>query len=562
MLKDLKIRTKMLLSYAVIIIIAVSASIPALIVLRNVGANLTTFYENDYTVTDTTWLARRSMQAARADILRAILETDAAMTEQQIESAETNLATMRETFPVIRSTFRGDPGLVDQLEETLETAIVYRDQVIDLVLEDEKDNAFQAMKQDYVPQLNEMTKILSQISDIAEANAKEIVDEGQNAVTASTIFIFILIAASVALALFISISISNSIRNPVNEIEAAAKKIADGDVQAVITYQSQDELGKLSDSMRTTVERLSSINRDLSYLVNEMSHGNFQARTQNEEGYVGEFRPLLLTLRRMFTELSDTLRQINQSAEQVSLSSELVSGGAQSLSHGATEQAASVEELAVTINGISEQIKNTAVNAVEARNRTNEASSEVSACNRQMQEMIAAMEEINVKSGEISKIIKTIEDIAFQTNILALNAAVEAARAGEAGKGFSVVAEEVRNLAGKSAQASKNTSALIESSIQAVEKGTKIANETADALMRVVERIRNASDTVDRITDAATEQADSIVHVTQGVDQISTVVQNNSATTEESAAASEELSAQAQILKNLVSQFQLKEQSN
>ncbi len=203
-------------------------------------------------------------------------------------------------------------------------------------------------------------------------------------------------------------------------------------------------------------------------------------------------------------------------------------------------------------------MKDTAANANAVRQQTDQTGEQVATSNEQMQEMIAAMTEISDKSGQISRIIKTIEDIAFQTNILALNAAVEAARAGEAGKGFAVVADEVRNLASKSSEASKSTAALIEGTVQAVEKGTEIANATAESLFAVVESTKGVVSSVDKIASAADQQAESIAQVTQGIDQISSVVQTNSATAEESAAASEELSSQAQVMKGLVGRFTLR----
>jgi len=252
---------------------------------------------------------------------------------------------------------------------------------------------------------------------------------------------------------------------------------------------------------------------------------------------------------------------MSQSSEQVSSGSEQVSNGAQALAQGATEQASSIEELSATITEIASNVKLNATSAADASIKVNHVSSELDVSNQNMQDMIAAMSKISDSSSQIGKIIKAIEDIAFQTNILALNAAVEAARAGAAGKGFAVVADEVRNLASKSAEAANNTTALIENSIKEVENGTKIADQTATALKKVVLEATAVSNTVTLISQASNEQANSINQITLGVDQISSVVQTNSATAEESAAASEELSGQAQILKSLVGKFKLKNQA-
>jgi methyl-accepting chemotaxis protein len=252
---------------------------------------------------------------------------------------------------------------------------------------------------------------------------------------------------------------------------------------------------------------------------------------------------------------------INESADQVSSGAGQVSSAAQALSQGATEQASSIQQLSASITEIAGEVNKNAYDASTANTLSLQASAEVERGNEHMKKMTSAMSDISDSSNEIGKIIKTIEDIAFQTNILSLNAAVEAARAGVAGRGFAVVADEVRNLANKSAEAAKNTTALIESSIQAVKSGTKIANETATSLNAIIEGTKKTAELVGEISKASNNQATSINQITLGVDQISAVVQTNSATSEESAATSEELSAQAQALKSMLSALKLKDHS-
>ena len=378
------------------------------------------------------------------------------------------------------------------------------------------------------------------------------------AVKTTVISMVLLSACALILIIAVIFLLLHRLLRPIKSIVSAAAEIADGNLNVQIAAESEDEVGRLARTFLKMVQNLNVIVSDVDYILGKMAEGDFDVRTNSEESYVGNFRGILSSMRTLNIKLSNVLMQINTAADQVSDGSEQVSSGAQALSQGTTEQASSIEELAATINEISLHVKQTAENAVQAREQTIHAGCEVDSCNHQMQEMIAAMDEIGEMSGQISKIIKTIEDIAFQTNILALNAAVEAARAGEAGKGFAVVADEVRNLASKSAEASKNTSALIEGAVRAVEKGTNIANETAHMLNKVVESAQAVSETVDKIADATKEQSSAIGQITVGVDQISSVIQTNSATAEESAAASEELSGHAQMLKALVNQLNLR----
>ena len=370
------------------------------------------------------------------------------------------------------------------------------------------------------------------------------------------IITIILMVVFLAISSYMAYRLARQIGEPVKDCAQRLRLLAEGDLDTPVhEIHTGDETQILADSARTLVQGFRLMIQDMDEMLAEMSRGNLTADSKCEEAYVGGYRGLLDSARKLSAQLSDTLRQINQSADQVSAGAEQVSAGAQALSQGATEQASAIEELAATINDISGKIIATADRAGDVHSQSSETGREVEQCNEQMLELVNAVRDIGESSSQIGKIIKTIEDIAFQTNILALNAAVEAARAGTAGKGFAVVADEVRNLASKSAEASKSTSVLIEGSARSVEKGMKIADETAASLQKAVISTENTVKAVDKITEATAEQSQAVSQVTQGVDQISSVVQTNSATAEESAAASEELSGQAVILKELMGQF-------
>lgn len=368
----------------------------------------------------------------------------------------------------------------------------------------------------------------------------------------------IVIVISVLISIVVALILAGSISKPMKACAERMKLLVEGDLETPMpAVTSKDETGMLMKSTASLVEGLRTIINDLGYLLAGLAKQDLSVQTQHKDAYVGTFQNILRSVYHMKSQLNDIMQQVNHSAEQVSSASVELSASAQDLSQATTEQASSIQELASQITEISEQAKNTAESAVTLRSQTHHTGEEVALCSQQMQTMMDAMNKIQTSSDEIGKILKTIEDIAFQTNILALNAAVEAARAGAAGKGFAVVAQEVRELAGKSAQAAQNTSSLIEHSTEAVHMGSEIVNHTAATLSEVVNSIQSVVDSIDAIAAISNEQSDGISQVSVGINQMAIVVQSNSATAQESAAASEHLSTEAMGLKQLVDQFTL-----
>lgn len=455
-------------------------------------------------------------QRGRVHFRDAMNNKDPRIQADNKKKFDQSIVTMKEETAKIGKTMTTDEGrkLHKILEATITEYEPYTNNLYGLVQAGQYDQANRLMQTEGMRVADIFNDTLDRLTTLKIEAAQQKAEENKTTAHRAILFMIVFIIGGLAIAMGLGFYIARVISKPVQMVVDAAGSIADGNLKIAVAIQSKDEFGLLAQAFNTMAEKLNA-----------------------------------------------TLTNVKQAAEQVAAGAGQIAASGEVLSQGSTEQASSIEEITASMTQVAAQTKQNAVHANQANELAILAKDQAIEGNTQMQQMVRAMGEINESSTNISKIIKVIDEIAFQTNILALNAAVEAARAGQHGKGFAVVAEEVRNLAARSANAAKETTAMIEGSIKKVEAGTKIANETASALNGIVSGVTKAAELVGHIAEASNEQATALAQVNQAIEQVSQVVQTNSATAEESASASEELSGQAEMMREQVSRFQLKQNS-
>ena len=551
MLKSLELSKKLILGLGIMVAISAAMMIIAIVSLHDIGGLVNRLYQSPFTVSTQSIMLQKEIQNMGREIRGMVLYEDPSYFDSVLASsgrAKANLA-------LVEKRFLGDQQLILDMYQSLDEIEAAGKEINRLVAGGKIEEAKNSADIDFRTAMKSGIETSQEIVDFALDKALEFNEDAGIALENATVMLIVLLVVMVVLCMGVTTVLSRAVSRPISQLTDAAKKLAAGALNIEIDYYSKDEVGTLAEMFREMSGSMKAVIKDIGQQLGAMSNGDFTVAPRAE--YTGDYVSIKNALINIRESLSNTLNEINLSADQVFSGSAQVSDSAQTFSEGAADQAGSIEELAAAINEISFQVRETAANMEAARRLTAKAGEQVAVSNRQMEEMLLAMGEIGAKTEQIRAINNTIEEIAFQTNILALNAAVEAAHAGESGKGFAVVAGEVRRLAGKSTDAAKRTSDLIDGTVQAVEKGRKIANITAESLHNVVESTNEVLNTVDKIDEAAQHQAGSIVQVTQEIDQISYVVQNNSATSEESATASEELSGQAQMLKELVGRFKI-----
>ena len=554
-LENMHLQERINYGYRKVINMMLISGLFSIVVIGVLFANMENYIENVTAADQAVKICRINVNAAARNIREMALNDDTSAYDGYEQTVEKLLAEVDDELKTLKKTGVVPDADYEEYASALSDWGTLGYSIIEEIKNGDREKAIDLILNDCTPALNKLVQIAIKLDDLTDKVSNRAVRTTFIFTGAGIVCIIVCLVFALVLTKKTSKKVLDTILEPLRAVEDVAKELTEGNLHSTLEYHSEDEIGSLANNMRKSTSILGSYVDDIDRAMKLFAEGNFDVQPEVE--WKGDFVGILNSFMMFEESMAETIKDIQNVSNEVSSSAEQVASSSNDLADGATNQAAVVEELTATVAGVSEEVEKNSQSAKEISGRVDELGNAIAESNGKMHEMVASMNEINEASREIDKIIATINQIASQTNLLALNASIEAARAGEAGKGFAVVANQVNQLADQSAQAAKESAALIETSVKAVEKGMVIAGETATQLEGVAENSKMITEEVTNIAETLETQTAEIQQINEGIEQINDVVQTNSATSEECAAASHEMSNEAENLREMIRKFKV-----